>query len=846
MDKHAIWKWLVLVALVSSSIALIYPPSKKIPLGLDLKGGVSYTLAIDEAKVREDVKAKEDNLTEEEVTKKVNEVLNGSQARAVEVIRNRVDNLGIAEPTIYPGKDNRIIVQLPGVDEAKRKQAEDSINRLAFLSFRMVHEKNDDLVAKLFEKNLAPEGYTIVQMGKESLYKRNRDAVPDDKIDDRFMSMLRRFQAPDKAYDFMLEKVEKSGHVLYKPFFVKRINEVTGDNLSGASVDFRTMGQPVVDITFDGKGSKKFEKITRDYAPGGAKNPSLEKPRYLAIVLDDSLYSAPYIREAIVGGRAEISGSFTLSEANLLANILKAGSLPAPVKVMEKRFVAPSLGKDSIESGVKACVYGALAVVGFMGLYYLTSGVIANVALLLNLMLLPLGMVLAAGFMGLFSGGGNPTASALNLPVLTLPGIAGIVLSLGMAVDANVLIFERIREELAAGKRIVPAIQAGYDRAFVTILDANLTTVIAGIIMFVTGSGPIKGYAVTLCAGILISMYTAIIVTRMIYTVLVEKFKLENLKMLEIVKNPNIDFLGKRNLAVSLSLIIIVCSLGWMVVKEVKVPGTIFSIDFTGGSAVTYSFKDKLPEATIRGALESAGINDSSLQYLKDFDQNKEYLLVKTGKTDINNSKSVDVLKNVFASKLATSGYEMMNEEEVGAMVGSEMKTRALWAVGLSLLGMIIYISWRFEFAFAMGAIVALVHDVLVTVGLFSAMDRPISMALVAILLTIIGFSVNDTIVLFDRIRENLKLMRGKSFVEIANISVNQTLSRTILTSFTVLITVVMLLIFGGGAINDFAVALFIGLIAGTYSTVFIATPVVLWWHKKDHKAEVLGVKQKA
>jgi len=841
MDKNAIWKWLILGVLLTLSSLVVWPLKEKVRLGLDLKGGTSFAVRIDEDRIREDIKRRAKARSDEDIEAEVEETLEGAQDRALEVIRNRVDNLGISEPIIYPGEENRIIIQLPGIDETKRMEAEKSIQSLAFLEFRMVHEKSYELTKQLLDDNLAPEGYRIVQVGKDMFYKRD-PSFPDSAMDRSYRDRLGRFKVPDAGYEFMLEKEEEKNQTVYRSHFVYRRRELSGEYLKSAAVDYRALGQPVVNLQFDSRGAKKFASVTSDYAPGGARNPDPNKMRQLAIVLDGTLYSAPTIREAIYGGKAEISGSFKLPEARLLANILNAGSLPAPVKIVEKRFVAPSLGSDSIRSGVRAVILGGVGVLCFMLVYYVVCGVIADLALVLNMLLLPLGMIVTAGFLGIFareSTGG----SAIRLPVLTLPGIAGILLTIGMAVDANVLIFERIREETRVGKRLWTAIVAGYDRAFVTIIDANLTTLLTGIILFVFGSGPIRGFAVTLCAGILVSMFTALVVTKLFFGLLVSKGLLKSLRMLSIIGSTVIDFVGKRRIATGVSVALIVGTWGLMVVRGTGNPGKVLGVDFLGGSSLTFAFEHRLPVESIRDTLAAAGIGEVHIQYQKDIDQLVDTALqIKVGDEPIGGEKPSEIVKRSLVEKHADAGFTLSQEDEVGPQIGRELKRRAVWSIVVALLGIIIYLSWRFELGFAIGAIVALAHDVLVTVGVYSLFGRQLSLPIVAALLTIVGYSVNDTIVVFDRIREDLRLIRNKSFKEICNLSINQTLSRTLLTSLTTLITVVMLLVFGGGAINDFALALCIGVLVGTYSSIFVATPVVLLWHR-DRRPEFAAKK---
>ncbi|MCK5528952.1 MAG: protein translocase subunit SecD, partial [Kiritimatiellae bacterium] len=606
--------------------------------------------------------------------------------------------------------------------------------------------------------------------------------------------------------------------------------ELSGDNLKNAWAELTGMGQSVIKLEFDSKGRKKFGVVTSDHAPGGPRNPDPNNYHQLGIVLDGTLFSAPRINSAIFSGSAEISGNFTTVEAKRLANVLRAGSLPAPVKIVETRFVAPSLGEDSINSGIKAILMGAAIVLAFMLIYYMFCGIVADIALLLNMILLPLGMIVAAGFlsMGHVGGGG-----VVRLPVLTLPGIAGILLTIGMAVDANVLIFERIREESRSGKRLWTSIIAGYDRAFITIMDANLTTLLTGVILFIFGSGPIRGFAVTLCAGILVSMYTSLVVTKMLFATVANKKSEKTLKMLRIVKDTKIDFVSFRKICAVLSISVIVVTWGMMVVKGVDSPNKIFGVDFTGGAAITYTFDEAVEVGAIRDALDKAGIMDANIQYQQELEKDGDaFLLIKASDVTVDGEKTAIAVDKCMTENFASAGFVIAQADEVGPQIGKELKSRAVWSIVMALLGIVIYVSFRFELGFAIGAIVALTHDVLITVGIYTLFGRQLSLPIIAALLTIVGYSVNDTIVVFDRIREDLKLKRNMSFKDICNLSINQTLSRTILTSITTLITVVMLLVFGGGAIFDFALALCIGILVGTYSSIFVATPVVLFWYR--------------
>ncbi len=819
VDKHALWKWLILIALTAWSLVLVTPLHEKVKLGLDLRGGTSFVLEVDTSELSADA-AKD------------------AQARALEVIRNRVDAMGVSEPIIYPEpRSNRIIVQIPGLKAADRDRAVKNLKRAAFLEFRMVHPRNDKLIDQLFEKGLAPPGYKIVTLDEQAMdgrwvrrnyYKKDETRIPEGLSEADLRKRLHMFHAP-AGYELLLKEEHKQGQSLYVPYYVSRRRELTGEHLRDAGIDYQRLGQPIVTLKFDAKGARKFARVTSDYAPGGAKNPSPQGRRYLAIVLDGTLYSAPFIKTPIHGGEAIIEGDFSLKEAQDLAIVLRAGALPAPVHLVEERGVDPSLGRDSIESGKIAAIYGAVAVLLFMLIYYRLAGFIADLALALDLLLLPLGMMVAAGFLGLFTGGAKLGGGQISLPTLTLPGIAGLVLTAGMAVDANVLIFERIREELRTGKRLLSAISGGYDKAFRTIFDANITTLLTAVILFWQGSGPVRGFAVTLSAGIIVSMYTALVATRLFFNVLVTRFGLSRLSMLTMIRNANFDFLGKRLLAGALSLLIIIGTWTVFVMKG----NANLGVDFTGGKALTFVFSEKVPVDDLRATLKAAGIDEVQIQYLREMaavegGHAKEYLEVKVG------FEEGDRARKILLEKFGAKGFRVVKEDSVGPQVGRELQRKGVTAIIAALIGIVIYLSIRFEFGFAMGAIVALAHDVLITVGVYCLMGRQLSLPIVAALLTIVGYSVNDTIVVFDRIRENLRLMRGKSYTETANSSINQTLSRTLLTSLTTLLSVTMLLVFGGGAIHDFALTLFIGIVVGTYSSIYVATPVAMLWHSGE------------
>lgn len=674
-------------------------------------------------------------------------------SQAVEVLRRRVDRFGVAEPIIQPAGEDKILIQLPGLSEADKESARRQIEKAAFLEFRLVHPQSDEFI----KKGIVPPGYEILKERKRG----------------------------------------EGNKYVYEPLIVNKKPErgFTGKYVKRAMPDRDPLtGQLLIRFELTDEGAKIFADITREHIG-----------HRLAIVLDGELYSAPVIRSEITQGSGVIEGNFTPEEAFELANVLE-NPLQTPVKILESREVEPSLGRDSIRSGLMASVVGVCAVSLFMLVYYLIAGVIANIALILNIIIL-------FGVMCYID------------TTLTLPGIAGIVLTVGMAVDANVLIYERIREELAQGKSIRGAVTAGYSRAFGTILDTNLTTLIASIILIYMGTGPVKGFGVTLTIGISVSMFTALVVTRLIFDWLLDRNLIKSLKMLHFFGKTNIDFLkiAKPSFIISFAIIVICMSYGIFIRGK-----GVLGPDFAGGDRITMSFAQKVDVGQIRAAIEKMKIGEVFIQYQKDISVNKENLSIVSAYGT--GQKIFDALNGQFPNaKLRLEAHDA-----VGPSVGKEIQKTAIKASLLAMFGILIYVAMRYEFSFAVGAVLALLHDILMTLGIFFVSGRELNAPILAAILTIIGFSVNDTIVVFDRIREDLKLGVKGSFYEIINQAINQTLSRTVITSGTVFLATLSLYIFGGGVVNDFAFTFLVGIITGTYSSIYIASAFVYWWHKGE------------
>ncbi|MFH1846917.1 MAG: protein translocase subunit SecD [Candidatus Omnitrophota bacterium] len=694
-------------------------------LGLDLQGGMHLVLEVDTSALSPD-EAKD------------------APERALEVIRNRIDQFGVMEPVIQLQGKNRLLVQLPGITD--RKRAKDILGKTAHLEFKLIGD-NPDLLKKAMDGEVV-EGFELKHMKTRD----NRDEA----------------------------------------LLVSTVSNLSGDMLVNATTEFsqQGFGQPYVSLELNKDGARIFADLT-----------SRNIGRRLAVVLDGEVNTAPVIREAIPSGRAQISGNFSIQEAKDISLVLRAGALPAPVKIIEERSVGPALGKDSVKQGINAILIGGLCVLGFMALYYLLAGVIADFALVLNLFLI-------TGALSYFGA------------TLTLPGIAGLVLTIGMAVDANVLIFERIREESRLGKSLRAAIHAGYDKAFWTILDANVTTLITALILFQFGTGPIRGFATTLSIGILASMFTALVVTRLVLDVItLTRPNFTKLTMFQFFKKPNIPFVKFRKHAYIFSVIIIAIGMFLFVGRGQK----NYGIDFAGGTLQQFKFHEAIAVDGVRGVLSDIGLGESSVQQ---FEEGKG-LIIRSfeGHTE----EIISGLENKFGK----DSFEVMRVEEVGPAVGADLRMAAIKALIFAMIGICLYISFRFEFRFAITAIIALVHDVLVSVGMIALTGREISLPVIAALLTIVGYSINDTIVLFDRIREDRKFMRKADPGEIINASINQTLSRTVLTSLTTLLVVFALFFFGGKVINDFSFVLLVGILVGTYSSIFIASPLLIDWPSK-------------
>jgi len=590
-----------------------------------------------------------------------------------------------------------------------------------------------------------------------------------------------------------------------------------GDVITSARTSSGITGAEVkVDMTMNAEGAKTWARMTRENID-----------RCLAVVLDGYVRSYPRVQNEITGGNTEITGDFTIEEADDLANILKSGKLPAPARIISDTIIGPTLGKEAIKSGLISFIIAFLIVLWYMIFYYSRSaGTIADIALFANVFLM----------MGILASLGS---------ILTLPGIAGIVLTIGMSVDANVLIYERIREEMRAGKGIKLAIADGYKGALSAIMDSNITTLLTGIVLYIFGTGPIKGFATTLVIGIFTSLFSAIFITRIIYEWLLKRnAKLSfSIKLTaNILKNTHIDFIGKRKMFYAISIIITVIGIGSLIVRGLN-PG----IDFTGGRTYVVRFDQAVRTSDVAGNL-AAVFGGEAPQVVTYGSENQvrittKYKIDQTGIDNEIESALYDGLKGMVGADVTKEEFLNLNRvssETVGPTIAADIKTKAIWAVFIALVMMFLYIFIRFRnWQYGLGALVALAHDTMIVIGIYSLFwgilpfSMEIDQAFIAAILTVIGYSVNDTVVVFDRLREFLPLHRKRPVKEVINLAMNDTLSRTLNTGMTSILVLTAMFFFGGATIRGFLFAMIIGIIVGTYSSIFVASSIVYDTTKK-------------
>lgn len=815
--------------------------SKAMNLGLDLAGGTHIIVEIDKSKL--DESADRDVLD-----------------RTLEIVRNRVDQYGLSEPIITKSGDNRIVADLAGMgaEDARRL-----IGATALLEFKLVPDAQEfrpvldrlDAFLAAREKGKTPaeaaaaparasseaenvfgrvvgdtsSAVTVTDTAAAADSATANAAVPGlDPSRRPFTSLLvsvgrdigvasanvekmRRILA-DKDFQTVLppryqflwgrdEEALSGGQKIRRLYLLKRHAEMTGATIADATFQHAqgglNAGELEVGLTFKGLGPKEFARVT------GANI-----GKQLAIVLDSVVYSAPVIQGRIPNGRASITGVGNVTEAKQLAVILRAGALPVPMKIAELRSVGPTLGEQNIRKGLTAAVVALLLVAVFMVAYYRRAGLIANFALLLNMVIL------------------FAVLSAFHA-TLTLPGIAGIALTIGMAVDANVLIFERIREELRHGKSVRAAVDVGYKKAFSAILDSNITTLGTAAILYYIGVGPIKGFGLTLMIGLTASMYTAIGVTRLVFDYILSRRDLKSLSIghgFAWFHKVDLKVIPWARYYLSVSIAVTALAIGAIAVR-----GLNFGIDFTGGNVYQVHFAQTPDLEKVRAGVEAAGLEEPQVQTMGSVEENRVLIYLAKVKNDS--------LARAAVQQVAGPQASIESEDNVGPTVGANLRMSAIWSILASLVLIVLYIWFRFGrngLGFGLAGVLGLIHDSIITLGVFALLGRTISLDFVAAILTIIGYSLNDSIIIFDRIRElSADSSSKESFASRVNSANNQSLSRGVITHVTVFLTVLVLAVMGAVEVRDFSIAMIVGVVVGTYSTIAVACPFVVWWQRR-------------
>ena len=839
---------------------------KSVNFGLDLAGGTSIILEIDRSGLKPDEAS-------------------DIQERSLEIIRNRVDQYGLSEPQIFPSGNNRIVAELAGVDV---DDARNLVGGVAMLEFKIVAEpEKANQALTLIDSYLKGRDLpvadttktdsTVIENGELRIENGNsNDSVnsvnsensgsdnelTDDALllggniektdtvattdstatapsaylnpDRPFTGYLVNFQSSLAVPEDYISRVqaildmpgvqaliprdvafawgrgfetEENGNKLKLLYLLKRRAEMDGKEIATATPqrisDGLSAGQMAVSLRFKGMGPKKFGSVTGNNIG-----------KQMAIVLDGQVVSAPVIRDRIPNGEAQISGDFTMAEATQLAVVLRAGALPAPMKIIELRNVGASLGEENIKAGFGSAAIGFAICLIFMILYYNFAGLVANAGILVNVLII---------------------GAALSIfhATLTLPGIAGMVLTIAMALDANIIIYERIREELRSGQMARMAVSKGYEKAFSAILDSNVTTFLVAFILYKIGTGPVKGFGLTLMVGIIASLFSALTVTRAIFDLKLSRHDAKSINIgrgIKWLQEAKFQIISKRGIWRNFSFALCAICIAFAAIK-----GFEYSIDFTGGLVYTVEYKDEVNHTDeLKSSLNDLG--DVTIRKLGATTLNEYMISIQTENSD---EEAVKATTGKLTAALATVGSpEIIAEDVVGPTIGKELRFNAILAIILSWLGIGIYIWARFGkmgLGFGVGAIVTVIHDTIVCIGIISIFKMPIDGAMIAAMLTMIGYSINDTIVIYDRIREN-KMLAKETLEDRINISVNQSFSRTVITSLSTLFVCIILSIMGGSSIRDFGIILASGIIVGTYSSICVSAPFLVWWSKKFKK----------
>ncbi len=823
--------------------------AQSINFGLDLAGGTSLTLQIDKTNLK-------------------NEDVKDIQEESLEIIRNRVDQFGLSEPQISPSGDDRILVELAGVDDSTAKELvgstaklefkilaeSDKFNQIVTLIDQYLTRQTTDIVANdsaavvdtaaaaapaandsakalsdeellggatqtaqaepakdsAAEVKAEPASEVGVALSAYYMTFGNGGFIAEENIE-KVKKLLetegvQKLIPRDVAFAFGsgLEPVQRDSKIKAKRLYLlKRRAEMGGDDVVDARphrvTDGMSAGEVAVSLKFGGIGPKKFSAVT-----------AANVGKQMAIVLDNQVISAPRINERIPNGEAQITGLDDMKEANRLAVVLRAGALKAPMQIIESRSVGATLGEENIVQGFGSGAVGLVLCLVFMVGYYRLGGFIASLGMIIN-------TLVTAAVMSVF----NAT--------LTLPGIAGFILVLGMSLDANVIIYERIREEIKAGLTARAAVAKGYERAFSAIFDSNLTTVLTALILYKIGTGSVKGFGLTLMIGIITSLFCALTVTRAVFDLKLAKRDATTLSIgggFKALNNANLAIVPNRGKFKVLSLVLIVASIASIAIK-----GFDFSIDFTGGQVYTVQYQDDgKHETDLNKALSAAGISGAKVRSLGGTSANSYQISMKSSDDTQFEAKMAQ------AFEAANQKVEIVAKDSVGPTIGKELRNDAILAIILAWLAIGLYVWFRFGklgLGFGIGAVVGLIHDSIITLGFISIFGLSFDGALIASLLTMIGYSVNDTIVVFDRVRENTAIYGTSGFDKTLNSSINQCFSRTVITSLTTLFVCLVLAIMGGSSIRDFGLVMVFGVLIGTYSSVCVCSPFVLWYSKR-------------
>ncbi|MDB5274545.1 MAG: secDF [Chitinophagaceae bacterium] len=821
--------------------------------------------------------------TDKEVEKMVDEEIDGAVDRSFEILRARIDRFGTIQPNLQRIQGTgRILVELPGVENPQRVR--NLLQGTAQLDFYEVYhlfeigstltEINKYVVAQsklkgtaadttdlltdssstadqdlLSADPLASDSTAAVKADTSKVAKADSTSAADSLAannsplftllksqynlvyDLKDTAKINRILNLPKAKALLPtdlvflwdRKAKKDGTIELVPIKKGRGGKapLSGDAITdardGASSDGRGYE---ISMQMNAAGARIWKKLTAD----AVKDP--RNKRRIAIVLDNVVYSAPTVQNEIPNGSSSISGDFTADEAKDISNILKAGKLPAPVRIVEEVIVGPTLGQEAIDSGLMSLFAGLLVVIVLMALYYNTGGLIADIALIFN-------VIFTLGILASFNS------------VLTLPGLAGIVLTLGMSVDANVLIFERIKEELKNGKSMRAAIDAGFDKAFSSIFDSNITTILTGTILFFLGSGPIKGFATTLIIGVLCSFFTAVYISRVILLWVTSKNPETSVKFTTIIsknlfQNLNFDFVKYRKAAYIGSLALLLFGAAATVMNG----GINLGVDFKGGRSYIVEFKQDVVASDVKSSLsdEFKGTGTE----VKTYGSNKKLKITTSYLVQDETEKGDQAVEAALTAGLKQfdkGDFQILSSNKVGATVADDILQSSWQSIIVSLVGIFIYVLIRFrKWQFGFGGIVALFHDTLMIIAMFGILQLlgiasfEVDQVIIAALLTIVGFSINDTVIVFDRVREFGAEYYKMDMKDMLNKSINSTLSRTIMTTVTVLVTVVILCIFGGESLRGFSVSLLVGVVFGSYSTIFIAIPIVLDLRSKSDR----------